>query len=38
MVEPTAKVESVGSENRSVGRDGEVGLDCPEGWWGETAR
>lgn len=31
MVEPTTKMESVGSENRSVGTDGEVGLDCPEG-------
>lgn len=43
MVEPTTKMDNVGSENRSVGRDGEVGLACPEGCgmlrnksWGET--
>ena len=31
MVEPPTKMESVGSENRSVRRDGEVGLACPVG-------
>lgn len=31
MVEPTTKMDNVGSENRSVGRDGEAGLACPEG-------